>query len=171
MPTVLAGILVMLATLSMSMSVVGELEIHTDGEVIILTKQELAQISAEISGIPAEWILAQWKHETGNFTNWGATEAHNFAGLKKFRDNQPDWFDGDATSPEGDEYQVFENDEDFAQYFGRYLKMYEPDGLLESKTIREYAESLRRGGYYGDMPGMTGEESVDNYVEGLTKWL
>lgn len=136
-----------------------------------MVKTELAQISAGISGMPAEWILAQWRHESEDFTNWGATVAHNFAGLKQFRDKQPDWFTGDATSPEGDNYQVFENDEDFARYFGRYLLMYESDGLLAATTVREYAEALRRGGYYGDMPGMTGKESVDNYVAGVTRYL
>src|SRR5665647_480680 len=102
-----------------------------------MTKQELAQISSDISGIPASWILAHWRHESEDFTNWGATVAHNFAGLKQFRDNQPDWFDGDAQSPEGDNYQVFEDDEDFARYFGRYLLMYESDGLLNATTLRE----------------------------------
>lgn len=132
---------------------------------------ELAKISAEISGMPANWILAQWKHESDNFSNWGTTEANNFAGLKKFRDSQPNWFVGDAQSPEGDDYQVFEDPEDFATYFGRYLRMYESDGLLVATTLREYAEALFRGGYFGLMPGMTADESVDNYVRGLEKWL
>ena len=127
---------------------------------------ECAKISAQISGIPAEWIYAQWKHESGNFTNWGTTAANNLGGLKKFRD-QPEWFDGDATSPEGDDYQVFDSPEAYALYFGRYLLMYREDGICEATTTRQYAEALRHGGYYGDMPGMTGEESVDNYAVGL----
>jgi hypothetical protein len=105
-------------------------------------------------------------HESGGFTNWGATQAHNLAGIKKFKD-QPAWFTGDATSPEGDEYQVFEDDSAFAIYFAKYLALYRDDGIFEAKTLREYAEALHHGHFYGDMPGMTTEESIKNYADCL----
>lgn len=134
---------------------------------------ELCKISSAISGIPTEWIYAQIVHESENFTNWGATVAHNYAGIKQFKE-QPDWFIAtgeSAESTEGDDYQVFNTDEEFFSYFGRYLRMYEPDGLLDAKTIEEYATALFNGGYYGLMPGMTAEESVQNYINGLQRTI
>lgn len=125
-----------------------------------------AQITEKLCGIKAEWIYCQERHETNNFTNWGATVAHNLAGIKKFRD-QPAWFDGDATSPEGDEYQVFDDESSFAVYFARYLSLYREDGIFEAQTLEDYARALRNGWYYGNMPGMTDEESIQNYANGL----
>ena len=134
--------------------------------VVIDKYWECAQITSNLCGIDAKWIYAHWVHESNNFTNWGATKAHNFAGIKKFRD-QPEWFTGDATSPEGDEYQVFEDDSAFAVYFAKYLSLYREDGIFEAVTLEGYARALRHGGYYGNMPGMTAEESIDNYANGL----
>lgn len=133
----------------------------------------LCEISSKISSIPVEWIYAQIVHESQNFTNWGATVAHNYAGIKQFKE-QPEWFllTGETSeSPEGDNYQVFDTDEDFFSYFGRYLKMYEPDGLLDAKTVEEYAIALYNGGYYGLMPGMNEEETVQNYINGLQRTI
>ena len=127
---------------------------------------ECAKITSNLCGIFAEFIYCQMSHETENFTNWGATVAHNLAGIKKYGD-PPEWFQGDATSPEGDEYQVFNSDSAFAIYFAKYLSLYRDDGIFDAKNLREYAEALHHGGYYGNMPGMTESESVDNYANGL----
>ena len=132
----------------------------------MVDKLKLAEISSKISDIDAKIILSQWIHESNNFTNWGATVANNYAGIKQFRD-QPEWFTGDAESPEGDNYQVFNSPEEFAVYFGRYLRMYREDGIYDDLSIEGYARALRHGGYYGDMPGMNEEESIQNYINGL----
>lgn len=129
---------------------------------------ECAKIAANVSGLDAKTIYAQMVHESNNFTNWGATVANNFGGIKKFRD-QPEWFTGDATSPEGDEYQVFDSPEAFALYYGKYLSLYREDGIYEADTLYNLAKALRHGGYYGNMPGMDESESVDNYEAGLTR--
>ena len=129
-------------------------------------RYELAKISSLISDIDAKIIYSQWVHESNGFTNWGATVANNYAGIKQFKD-QPEWFTDDAESPEGDNYQVFDNPEAFAIYFGRYLRMYREDGIYDDMTLEGYAKALRHGGYYGDMPGMNEEESIQNYINGL----
>jgi len=127
---------------------------------------QCSKITESLCSISCRWIYSQWVHESANFTNWGATQAHNLAGIKQFKD-QPAWFTGDATSPEGDNYQVFDSDEAFAIYFAHYLSLYRDDGIYEAKTLADYAMALHHGGYYGNMPGMTEAESIQNYADCL----
>jgi hypothetical protein len=129
---------------------------------------ELAKISSNISDLDAKIIYCQWEHETNNFTNWGTRVANNFGGLKQFQD-QPQWFTDDAQSPEGDNYQVFNTPEAYAVYFGKYLRMFREDGIYDDPTIEGYARALRHGWYYGNMPGMDDEESIQNYIDGITR--
>lgn len=116
---------------------------------------QLAQRSAKISGIKAEWIFCQWSHETADFTSELCLEYHNLGGLTQ---TEPT----DAPQPDGSLwYMKFVSYEDYAEYFGRYLKLYESDGIYEATTIPEYAEALKRGGYFGD--------SVENYINGMMR--
>jgi len=135
--------------------------------VVIDQYWQCAQVTNKLCGISAEWIYCQMRHETQNFSNWGATFAHNLAGIKQFK-AQPDWFGGDAQSPEGDNYQVFEDDSAFAIYYAHYLSLYREDGIFEAQNLTDFARALRHGGYYGNMPGMNDEESIQNYADGLT---
>jgi len=102
-----------------------------------------------LTNIDPRWLRAQWQHETGNFTNWGATVANNFGGLKQFKP-QPEWFTGDDMSPEGNPYQVFESPEDYASYFGRYLGYYIENGIDQATTLEEYVIALYHGDYFTD---------------------
>lgn len=114
--------------------------------------QLAANVAAEKKGltnIDWRWLMCQWTHETQYFTNWGATVGNNFGGLKQFKP-QPEWFDGDATSSEGDPYQVFESPEAYADYFGRYLGYYVENGIDQVTTLEEYVTALKEGGYFGD---------------------
>ena len=124
-----------------------------DNELIDLAKQ-----SSEISGVPWEWILAQWQHETGNFTNWGSRVANNYGGMKQFKPNP---IGIDARSPEGDNYQIFDSPNDYADYFGRYLKKYYPDAVNAS-NVDDYATALGEGGYYS-----TANNGIRNYTNRL----
>lgn len=121
----------------------------------------LAQISANVSGVSPEFIKAQWRHETNDFSNWGSKVANNFGGMKQFKP-QPSWFNDDAQSPEGDNYQVFNSPQEYAEYFGNYIKKYVP-GAQEAKTPEEYAIALKNMGYYG--------APVEEYVGGLKRFL
>lgn len=114
--------------------------------------QAAAKEAAEKKGltnIDSRWLYCQWAHETGYFTNWGATVGNNFGGLKQFKD-QPEWFTGDATSSEDDPYQVFDSPEEYASYFGRYLGYYIENGIDKATTIEEYVTALKEGNYFGD---------------------
>lgn len=118
----------------------------------------LAERSAKIANIPADWIYRQWAHETGNFTSALCLEYNNFGGIttanptdEELKIKQPDgklW------------YKVFDSPEAFADYFGKYINRYDEYGVHEATDIRGYVEALSKGGYFGD--------SVDNYVAGMT---
>lgn len=119
---------------------------------------ELAkQVSAK-TGIPADIIYGQWYHETGGFSNWGTKSANNFGGMKQFRD-QPAWFKGDAKSPEGDNYQVFESPQAYADYYAQYINKYIPE-LKNAKTPEEVAATLKKAGYYTS-------DDVQGYAAGI----
>lgn len=114
----------------------------------------LAQRSAFISGLPAEWIYSQWVHETGNFSSDLCTQYNNLGGLTQTEEN-------DTPQPDGANYYMqFATLEDYADYFGRYLKLYDEDGIYEANDIPAYAAALRHGGYFGD--------TVENYIAGMT---
>ena len=114
---------------------------------------ELAQQSANISGLPAEWIYSQWAHETGNFVSELCVKHNNLGGLTQDVPN-------DLPQPDGELwYMDFKTPEDYADYFGRYLRLYKEDGIYDVSTIPEYAAALQRGGYFG--------ASLSEYVEGM----
>lgn len=115
---------------------------------------ELAKISAEIAGPPikAEWIYSQWSHETAGFTSELCNDYHNLGGLCQATPN-------DTPQPDGDLfYMKFKNFIDYAEYFGKYLKLYAEDGIYESETLDDYVAALKRGGYFGD--------TLENYLAG-----
>ena len=49
----------------------------------MLTKviYDAAVIASDRSGIPTDWIVAQWAHETGNFTSELCVNYCNYAGI------------------------------------------------------------------------------------------
>jgi len=125
----------------------------------------LANVSAEISGLNARFIYSQWVHESTNDDNssefYGqpfksdmAREYNNLGGLTQEAPN-------DTPQPDGlNYYMQFATPEDYADYFGRYLKLYEEDGIYEANDIPGYAAALKHGGYFGD--------TLENYISGMT---
>lgn len=111
---------------------------------------QAAQAVSSKTGIPAAFIYGQWAHETGNFTNRGATDLNNLAGIK----NQ---------SLSG--YRSFGSINEFADYYANLLtnKRYSSAGVPSAKTPEEFAQALKRGGYY--------EDSVSNYTAGLNRGI
>ena len=117
---------------------------------------ELARQSSEISGVPAEWIYSQWQHESANFTSDLWTGQNNCGGLTQEEEN-------DTPQPDGNYYYMkFSTPEEYAAYFGRYIKKYFPTAA-RAQTLEQYVQDLKTGEeyvYYGD--------SVENYMEGTT---
>ena len=109
---------------------------------------ECAKISSEICGVPAEFIYSQWVHESDNFTSELAKDYFNFGGITQEENNGDD-----MKQPDGDYYyKVFATPEDYAAYFGRYIKKYFPTAA-GAKTLEEYVTALKYGEeyvYYGD---------------------
>ena len=118
---------------------------------------KLAQRSAEISTLPAEWIYCQWAHETAGFTSELCVDYHNLGGITTANPNEVEL---ELGQPDGSLwYKVFTSYEAYAEYFGNYLTLYEEDGIYEATNIQEYAEALKHGKYFGD--------TVENYVNGM----
>jgi hypothetical protein len=106
----------------------------------------LAQRASAIAQLPAEWIEAQWRHETGDFTSELVAD-NNFGGMKDYWGN----------------YKTFSSPEVFADEFGQYLTLYREDGIYDAVTVDQYVSALKNGGYFTD--------NYDNYVNGVKRFL
>lgn len=108
-----------------------------------------AQRVSKKTGIPADILYAQWAHETGNFTNRGAKQLNNLAGV-----NVP--------GGKGQDYRTFKSLDDFGDYYsylmrpgGRYA------GAANARTPEQFAAVLKSGGYMAD--------SAANYANGMRR--
>lgn len=110
--------------------------------------RKIAGTISKRTGIPAEIIFGQFVHETGNFTNRGAKELHNLAGI-----NVP--------GGGGQDYRNFGSFEEFSNYFSQLLTGSRYAGALNTHTADSYAAALKRGGYY------TGPEG--DYAKGIQR--
>lgn len=113
-----------------------------------------AQSAAAYIGVPAEWVYAQWGHESSDFTSKLAKENNNFGGLTQVENNG-----AENKQPDGDFYYMeFATPEKYAEYFAKYIKKYYPEAA-SAKTPEEYAKALKAGGYYG--------ASYEEYIGGM----
>lgn len=113
-------------------------------------KAEAARVS-QMTGIPADIIYAQWQHETANFTNRGAKQLNNLAGV-----NVP--------GGKGQDYRSFKSLDEFGDYYAHLMR---PGGLYpnasKAKTPEEFAAALKAGGYYSD--------SESNYATDMRRYF
>jgi hypothetical protein len=110
-----------------------------------------AQRVSRMTGIPADIVYAQWQHETGGFTNRGARDLNNLAGI-----NVP--------GGKGEDYQKFGSLDEFGDRWaylmrsgGRY------DAARSAKTPEAFAAALKAGGYY------SGKES--DYANDMRRYM
>lgn len=120
---------------------------------------DLAQSVSEKTGLPADWVWAQWAHETGGFKSQLMRENWNFGGLTQVEPNGEENKQPDG----GNYYMKFNSPEEYADYFARYIKLYEEDGVFNAQNVDEYVQALKRGGYFGD--------SVEKYTAGVKNFL
>ncbi len=105
------------------------------------------QVSAR-TGIPADLLWSQWAHETGGFTNRGATSLNNLAGVRL---------------PGSTDYRRFSSLDDFADYYTYLMRPGGRYGAASSaRTPAQFASALKAGGYYGD--------TLQNYTAGISAW-
>lgn len=99
--------------------------------IIEQARQAAKRIGAETGADPS-LIFAQWAHETGNFTNRGATSLNNLAGIRT-----------------GKDYRSYGSIDEFANDYEKVTsnsKRY--SGLFNAKSPEEWAAILKKGGYY-----------------------
>lgn len=119
----------------------------------------LAQRVSDKTGLPADWVWAQWAHETQGFSSRLTKENNNFGGVTQVEPNGEE-----NKQPDGNMYyKSFASPEDYADYFANYIQLYKKNGVMDAKTMEEYAYALKKGGYYGD--------SYENYSEGMRNKL
>lgn len=124
---------------------------QSGGQTISSQANAEANRVSKMTGIPANILWAQWAHETGNFTNRGAKDLNNLAGV-----NVP--------GGKGQDYRKFNSLDDFGDY---YAKLMRPDGLYpnasKAKTPEDFAAALKAGGYY--------TAPQDSYATGIRNFM
>lgn len=116
---------------------------------IALQARALAQSVSTLTGVSPDILYAQWAHETGNFTNRGALQLNNLAGI-----NVP--------GGNGQDYRKFSSLTEFGMYYADLLRRKYP-GALGAQDVDSFATALKAGGYYGD--------SLSNYERGMKSQL
>lgn len=114
----------------------------------------LAERAAALAGelIDPKWIYCQWFHETGGFASELSDTYYNLGGLTQVTPN-------DTPQPDGTCYYMqFTSYEDYAEYFGKYLRYYEENGIYNAGCLEDYVRALKDGGYFGD--------TLENYING-----
>ncbi len=117
-------------------------------------------------GIPdplASFVVAQARHETGNFTSNVFLTCNNAFGYKAVYGAQEC-----TQAAEGGSYEYYPGGiVDSAHEISRYLFRRQTDGSFPSLTsitsLEQYAELLKSVGYYG--------ASLYEYQMGLTRWF
>ena len=111
-------------------------------------RAEAKRVSAK-TGIPADILFAQWAHETGGFTNRGAKQLNNLAGV-----NVP--------GGKGQDYRSFKSLDAFGDYYAYLMR---PGGryseAAQARTPEQFAAVLKNGGYMAD--------SAANYASGMRR--
>lgn len=117
-----------------------------------MTPEEIIYDAVRGDGIPdplASFIVAQARHETGVFTSRVYKYCNNAFGYKAV---------GDAPkcrqSPEGDFYRSYASLKESAQEVAAWIRRRQregrfPDDLREITTSAQYANLLKKSGYYG----------------------
>ena len=126
-------------------------------ELYLEAAKESARIANEgYDNNPIDYkiLYSQWSHETNGFTSDLCVEYNNLGGVTQTSVNNTPQPDGTCY------YMQFESVEEYAEYFGRYLRLYEENGIYDASSIEDYAAALKDGGYFGD--------TLENYVAGMT---
>ena len=107
---------------------------------------------AGLTNIDYRWIYSQFAHETGEFTSRLCTEDCNLGGLTT--DNPTEYELANMGQPDGTMwYKHFDCYEDYARYFGKYLRGYIDGGIDTASTLEDYIHALKyspSGAYFGD---------------------
>ena len=112
----------------------------------------MAERASKVSGIPADWIWAQWANEAGPDFNAGVAGQgiHNYAGLT-VTPSMPGLQDG------GMRWGKWDSDDAFADYFGKYILKWDSPASSAAKNMHEYVDNIQNqtdgSAYCTDPPG------------------
>lgn len=118
----------------------------------------------------ARLMVAQARHETGNYNNYQTKTNNNVFGFKYSSNSQ--YAHQGNISPEGDPYAHYDTLQDsILDYIGRYMSKSSKEGgtrLQEFNKIQEgdtttYATKLKGYGYYG--------ATINEYIKGMNSAL
>lgn len=134
-----------------------------------MTYYELAERSAQIandrlheqginSHISADWIYAQWRYESSDFTSKMNTENNNPGGLTQVEPNGEE----NRMTNSNLYAKVFDTPEDYAEYFGAYLARYAENGIGDADSVDTYLYALQNGGYF-----TPSDNDDDKYYRGV----
>lgn len=111
-------------------------------------------------------LVAQAKHETGNFTSNAYLQDNNLYGYKCLVSNISVHKSCGRGSSEGNPYAHYDKIEDSVIEICNWIKRRISEGKIPNSlsaiTIDTYAQYLKNAGYYGD--------TVANYTMGLKKY-
>ena len=104
-----------------------------------------AQEAAAKIGIPAGWIYAQWKLESGNFKNADAVAKNNYGAI---------FIPGTTIK------QTFSSINDFANYYANMIVNGYPQAK-NSNSLEDYITALK----YGKSGSYYGKQSISSYYD------
>lgn len=129
----------------------------------------------------AKLVVAQARHETGNYGNKQTKENNNIFGFKYSRNSQ--FAKEGNISPEGNAYAKYDSIENaINDYFVRYWGLNANDksgrtrlqhfnSEIQSVDTTKFATMLKSYGYYHTPSNQTVEQSIGIYVKGLNSAL
>lgn len=134
-----------------------------------MTNDEIIYNAAIANGMPpvlSTLIVAQARHETGNYTSNAFNSCKNCFGYKYV--GQPLAVGPCITSSEGDKYAKYASIENSVKELCDWIKRRQaggvfPQDLRSITTPDQYAQLLKNAAYYG--------ASVSEYLNGLIFWL
>lgn len=123
----------------------------------------------------ARFIVAQARHESGNYTNKQTLVNNNPFGFKYV--GQPLASKGNI-SPEGGAYAKYDTIENASKdYLTRWYRLKSKKGGIrldefnQYKTPEEYARALKSYGYFADLVKGNDEEEINRYTAGIKRAL
>lgn len=106
------------------------------------------------------YIIAQAKHETGNYKSRLYLDSNNLFGMK-MPERRPTIATKGFLSPEGNNYAQYKSDFESLQDLLLWMDFVKFPVRVQSPD--EYAKSLKAKSYFGD--------TVENYTNGLKRFL
>jgi flagellum-specific peptidoglycan hydrolase FlgJ len=109
------------------------------------------------------YIIAQAKHETGNFSSRLSREANNIFGMRKVY-KRKNFQIGTTKGEGGADFGVYATKDDAVRDFLEWLRQWKTKPFPRRvSSAAAYASELKQRGYFSD--------DLANYKEGILRWM